>query len=552
MIPSRRQAPPAQRPARRVTVRGALRLGGAALIAACLGWTTPSPAQPQTTPAPNLASVAPPVRAAIEEETRRVVTLLQSAEGEDEMLAGWLSLGDTLFAHEFGAEARVAYDAAAALGDADGQVPYRQGLLAVFEGRLDDAIPAFNRAVSAPDEALQASARVRRGRAYLEQGDWRSAEVDFAAALVFDADSPAALGGAGRAALAGGNPEAAVEYLERALRIDPGASLLYQPLGLAYRELGDRERARAALAQVGEGEPDFEDPVLAAIQTKSRSPQFWLQSGLAQAERGDFAGAADLIGRAAALAPEDLDILASYGRVLAQLGEYELSLKALERVVTGADPEPADWLYLGRVQQALGQLEPARDAYRRAGELDPADPVPREALARIDLYDGRFAAAVQGFRALGEAAGAPRERARYGYWEGLALLAQDDCAAAAPVIGKAMAADEPVAADLLQVAARIRATCDDTLAPSVEEAVSWAELAYNQQPGLLSAETLAMAYAAAGRWRDAEDLQAQAIFEALKLGALDQRPALQENMARYRERQPAVQPYAPDDPLFRR
>lgn len=528
------------------------RLGCAACVSAMLSWGVPASAQQPATPAPDLAGVAPPVRAAIEEETRRVVTLLQTTDDENAVLEGWLSLGDTLFAHEFGAEARVAYDAAAALGDADGRVPYRQGLLAVFEGRVDDAIPAFNRAVVAPDEALQAAARVRRGSAYLERGDWQSAEVDFAAALVFDADSPAALGGAGRAALAAGKAEEAIEWLERALRVDPGASLLYQPLGLAYRALGDRERARAALAQVGAGEPTLEDPVLAAIQSKSRSPQFWHQSGLASAERGDLAAAAELIGRAAALAPDDLDVLASYGRVLAQLGEYELALKALEPVATGAGAESADWLYLGRVRQALGQFEPARAAYRRAGELEPADPVPREALARIDLYDGRADIAATVFRALGEAAASPRERARYGYWEGVALLAQGDCAAAAPVIGGAMAADEPVAADLLQVAARMRATCDDSLGASVEDAVRWAELVYNRQPDLLSAETLAMAYAAAGRWRDAEDLQAQAIFEALKAGALDERPALQDNMARYRERRPAAEPFAPDDPLFRR
>jgi hypothetical protein len=172
-------------------------------------------------------------------------------------------------------------------------------------------------------------------------------------------------------------------------------------------------------------------------------------------------------------------------------------------------------------------------------------------LARIALHEGRGALAATDFEQLAEAADTARERARYRYWQAIALLAQGDCSAAAPVVAGALSEDEPVAPDLLQLAARMRATCDSSLGTSLEETVRWAEQAYEQQPDLMSAETLAMSYAAMGRWTDAEDLQAQAIFEALKLGELSGRPALQVNGQRYRDKQAAEQPFGAGDPIFK-
>lgn len=505
----------------------------------------------QTPPAPDLSGVAPPVRAAIEEEIGNLVSLSGITQDPVLLRDGWLSLGDTLFAHDFNAEALVAYEAAASLGGEDAGIAYRRGVIALSGGQTEQAARAFDRAIAASDGALQAAARVRRGRIELERGDWEAAEADFRAALAIDANSPAALAGAGQSALAGGRPEVAVQQLEAALRLDPGATRLYQPLGLAYRGLGDVDRARAALSQVGEGEPGFPDPVLAEIQLKSRSPQFWLQNGLAQADRGDLTGAAFMIGRATELAPGDLDILASYGRVLAHLGDYEMAEQAFERVVAGEGAGWEDWLYLGRVHQGLGDLAAARGDYETALRENATAESPREALARIDLHEGRGAESAARFAQLAAEAGSPIERARYGYWQAVALLSQDDCSTAASAVTDAMAAGQPVDPDLLQLAARLRATCDDTLGDSLETTVGWAEAVYQQQPGLTSAETLAMSYAAQGRWRDAEDLQAQAIFEALKTRQLETRPALQRNMERYRAREGAPAPFAEDDPIFR-
>lgn len=518
-----------------------------ALAVSVLAQAQPTDAMPAP---PDLSAAAPSVRAAIEEETQRVALLIQDDSDPEQTRAGLISLGDTLFAHEFNAEADAVYTTATSIVGADGPIAYRQGLLAMFDGRTEDAIQAFGSATLATDETLQGAARVRRGRAYLAQGELESAKVDFAVALALNPASPAALAGAGQTALAAGEVQEAIDLLEEALALDPDASKLYQPLGLAYRDQGDAQKARLALEQVGEGEVQLADPVMAAIRSKSRSPQFWLQSGLAQADLGDFAAAAEQLSRAVALAPNDPVILSAYGRVLAHLGEFELAEKALEQAVQSPDAEVRDWLYLGRVQQGLGQWGEAKTAYTRAAELDPAATEPQEALGRLGIYQGEALAAAARFARLIEVETVPLERARFGYWQSLALLAAGECDLVAEPLNAAMAEVEPVDSDLLQIAARVRATCNDAVDASLEEAVQWAELAYQQRPDVFSSETLAMTFAALGRWQDAVDLQAQAIFEALKRGELDARPALQANMARYQEELPASQPLMEGDPIF--
>ena len=58
------------------------------------------------------------------------------------------------------------------------------------------------------------------------------------------------------------------------------------------------------------------------------------------------------------------------------------------------------------------------------------------------------------------------------------------------------------------------------LGESLDKALDAAEARYGASPGRDEAETLAMACAANGRFEDAVDFQTQAIFEALKEGAL--------------------------------
>jgi hypothetical protein len=66
-------------------------------------------------------------------------------------------------------------------------------------------------------------------------------------------------------------------------------------------------------------------------------------------------------------------------------------------------------------------------------------------------------------------------------------------------------------------------------------------MVYNANPSMETAEVYAIALAANDNFNEAIELQTQAIFEALKLGRLNDKPSLQANMQRYRNgQQPKV------------
>lgn len=505
-------------------------------------------------PRPDLSGAAEPVREALTREADRMAELLELAEESEDgevVAAGWIGLGDSYFAHDYFAEALEAYRAARALVGDKGALVYRIGLAHMAEGRLEPGIEAYTIALDQGVGPLRMPARVRRGRAYLERGDTEAALADFREAARLAPDSPAALGGLGRAELAAGNAEVALEHLRRAVELDPAATRLRQPLGMAYRALGDRAGARAALSGVGEGEPALADPVVVEITQRSRSPQFFLQTGLVQADRGDFEAAAALIGRAAELSPDDLSIVSNYGRVLAEAGQYGRARRALKRVTATDAATIEDWLYLGGIEQAEGRLEDAEAAFREAIAFEPGNATAREALARIALDRGDFTDARATFLSLAEASRDRAVRDRLNYWAGVSALGAGECSGALDSLEAARAGGPPYDPALLQALARARATCPGAERAALEEALDWSEQIYDAVPGLETSATLAMAYAALGRFNDAVDLQAQAMFEALKTTGLEARPGLGEDMARYREGQPAARAYRAEDPVFR-
>ncbi|MEL6448242.1 MAG: tetratricopeptide repeat protein [Pseudomonadota bacterium] len=503
-----------------------------------------------TVPKPDLSESAEPVRESLTAEAARMTALLSQTEDAWALASGWLALGDSYFAHDFYAEALTAYAAAQGRVGEQGPILYRVGLAHMAEGRAAPGVAAFDVAISDLPDSLRMPAFVRRGRARLDLGDTAGARNDFEAALRLAPESPAALGGLGRAELAAGDAAKARDYLKRALELDPAATRLHQPLGMAYRTLGNIPAARAILADVGDGEPTLSDPVIAAIAQRSRSPQFFVQTGLAQADRGNFDAAADFIGRAVALAPDDLTIVATHGRVLAESGNYGAARAAFERVTDADAASAEDWLYLGRIEQAEGQFKAAKVAFQNAIALNAKDSTARESLARILLHEGGFDEATTIYEALASETRARDERGRLNYWAAVSALGAGDCPGALKRLSDGLAGEPPFDAALLQASARAWATCPGTGAAHLQTAQSWSEDIYLAAPGVETARTLAMVYAALDRFEDAVDLQAEAMFEVLKLTGLERRPELQADMARYRSGQPALRAYAATDPLF--
>ena len=78
--------------------------------------------------------------------------------------------------------------------------------------------------------------------------------------------SALALVGMGNISLSRNDPAAAIDYFETAISMQPEASSIHYPLGMAYRQMGDIEKAREHLRKRGTKTPEYPDPLMEELR----------------------------------------------------------------------------------------------------------------------------------------------------------------------------------------------------------------------------------------------------------------------------------------------
>jgi tetratricopeptide (TPR) repeat protein len=175
-------------------------------------------------------------------------------------------------------------------------------------------------------------------------------------------------------AIAGGNKHYAEALMERLKSVAPGRMHLRAAMQMARQERFDGAAAR----------------ISRAIDSAERiRPKWWLRKGRWLLALNRYDQAAHCFEKALDNAPRFAPALYALGRLAAQ-GEAELGRGAtalgryLELPRWPGDPDHAlAWLELGRIKMRLESPAEARDAFRRALELDPELNEARQALDRL-------------------------------------------------------------------------------------------------------------------------------------------------------------------------
>jgi tetratricopeptide (TPR) repeat protein len=192
----------------------------------------------------------------------------------------------------------------------DPEIPYLQGVLAMREGRFDDAQKAFEASLKVKTDYVQAR---------LAQSELIEARRVGVPKLEGDALFRFRLG---QAALDSANPLEAVTAFKAVLDKAPNTAQASFFLGVALYESGEAEDA------------------LEVFQTALKA------------------------------LPNNVVILTNLGAVYLDIGRYDLALENLTKA-TQADAKYArGWFYLGIVNFQLGYAQPAREAFLRAVGLD--------------------------------------------------------------------------------------------------------------------------------------------------------------------------------------
>ncbi len=521
-----------------------LRVLSLALIAA--GWLGAAAWAQQPTlvpiPQPALDLLEPEVRDHLASSRRSIDAVLADKDGGG---AGKLApadaygeLGAIYLAYRLHGAASACFANASALAPQDLRWAYLGGITAQEKGDLVLAARELNRSLAL--EPSYAVSHLRLGEIELSQGRLEAARALFEQAAKAPGTRAAALFGLGRVAAAEKAPERAVPLFEQALVLAPEATAIHYPLGLALRATGRNDEAAAHLAKRGEGEVAFQDPMLATIEGVRRGAVRHLErarqaegegkldeaerefqaaakadagneaawAGLARLRmgRGEANKALEAMQRLVEVAPGNAQYHASLGDLLLAAGRVEAGLEARRKAVELAPGEASFGIGYGAALAAQGRAEEAAAAYGKVAESEPKNPLAHLGRARAQLRLGR------------------EEEARNVLERAVAALPQDG--------------------DVAHLLARVLATAASPELRDGRRAFELAAQVFTAQPIADHGQTLAMAFAEQGRFKEALELQLAVIgeLEAKKApaAAIDR---ARRRLALYAQDQPCRTPW---------
>jgi len=387
-------------------------------------------------------------------------------------------------------------------------VPLRYRLARLYRmlGRLDEADRCLARGISLWVEAQEGLAAL-----FAERGELRAAQ--------------------------GRNVEAIAD-LGLALSVQPDASRLEYPLGLAYRAVGDSDSAREHIARRGAIGITIPDPMFDGIPALAKGEIAHLLRGLTAYRAGDVGAALNAFGRAAEEAPESATAQVDLGVARAHSGDREGAKAAFQRAIELGAESATAWYNLGILLAEDGDHAAAVEMLRTAVEKAPTDPESQWALGRSLTALKRFDEAKEAL-----SASVRIDPKRGDAWlKGIAiLLGEGDYPRALEVTEAAFKANPQDPRITLQLA-RLLAGSPRLAQRDPQRALALVRSILSPEITLEQAKTLAWAYAAADRCAEAAVTQ-QKIVEFIKADPRGgDRTAEEARLIRYAEGPPCAEP----------
>jgi tetratricopeptide (TPR) repeat protein len=225
-------------------------------------------------------------------------------------------------------------------------------------------------------------AAVNLGNLYLRQNRLDEARTSFTEALTIDVNCAACRYGLGQTALSAREYKQAVEYLEQALKEAPQANRIHYALAMAYRSLGDIEKARTHLEQQGPVGVRVADPLIDGLRQLIRGDRLHLIQGRRAFDAGRFSEAADEFRKAIAANPNGLPARVNLGAALAQMEDVAGAVEQYQQALK-IDPANGTAHYnLGFLLAKQNQHEQAIIHFQAVLALNPSDTESRFGLAQ--------------------------------------------------------------------------------------------------------------------------------------------------------------------------
>jgi tetratricopeptide (TPR) repeat protein len=351
---------------------------------------------------PDLSNVEVEVRAHLLEAKASLTAAIKAAGSNDATLSeAYGSTGQTFHAYSFNATARECYVNASRLAPNDFRWIHLIAKLDQQDGRIDEAIKNYLLVQSLNPAYVAAS--INLGNIFLEANRLAEARQHFAAALKIDKDSPAADYGLGQVALSERNYAEAVKSFERTLALVSAATRVHYSLAMAYRGLGELEKAKANLRLQGTVGVRVADPLFDELQEIIKGERLHLVRGRVALEAQRYAEAAGEFRKAIAARPESVTGRVNLGGALTLLGDLPGAIEQFEAVLRIAPANENAHYNLGLLFSNQNRHPEAIPHLQFALKSNPRDASARLLLAQAYLRAGERDAALEEFTRIVEA-----------------------------------------------------------------------------------------------------------------------------------------------------
>ena len=518
-----------------------------------IAWLTVACSAPRSaaTPGRALLPVSLPeltrVDGGVQEQAQQRYALLteritNSRASDSDLATAYGELGMVLQAAEYFDAAEPCYRNAQTLAPTELRWPYYLGHLYKSKGDTHAAAAAFERVLQLRPEDV--STLIWLGRLYLDEGRTDAAQPLFTRALAIAPRSVAVLAGLGQASLDRRDYAGAARHFEEALAVDPEAESLHAPLAMAYRGLGQPDKAAPHLRQWKNRDIPVPDPLQQELDLVLESGLSYELRGVRALESHDWKSAAEFFRKGLELTRENTPLRRSLGHKLGtalyMAGDVPGATEQFRRVIdasppSGIDESAAKAQYsLGVLLASSGRSNEAIEHLTRAVSFQPSYVEAWLALADTLRHAGRAQSALAQYK---EAAALnPRSvPAQLGY--ALALVDLHRYLDARTWLAGAVERhpDQP---ELAHALARLLAAAPDDRVRDGHRAMAIVQDLLKDQKGTDLGETMAMAFAELGDYERAVGVQRGVIAAARDAGLKPALSRMEANLRLYEQHRP--------------
>ena len=494
-------------------------------------------------PAPDISKMSAPVQSQMRARFAALTKLQAASSADADLAAAYGSVGELLLAARYLDDAEPALLDAQALAPADPGWPYYLAHLYRMRGALDQASASFRQVVALrPDDI---AARVWLASVYIDQARYDEAAQLLEAVLQRDPQSTAALFHLGRLALARRDFPRAASLLETAVRHDPAAAALRYPLAMAYRGAGRSADAEAQLRLRDQRNSEIAppDPLMDRLADLLEGPQAFEVRGTEALNRGEWPEAVESFRKGVEVAPDNPLLRHRLATALFMTGKVDEAEHQFAEVVRRSPDYAPAYYSLSVLLEGRGRDPEAAERYAAAVKYQPTYVQARLRLAGVLRRSGRVNEALEQYKQImrldPQLADAPIEMAIT-----LARLQRYADARDRLIASMNTFPDHP---GFPRALARLLAAAPDDRVRDGRRALALAEKLLRTDQSTDVGETLAMALAETGEYREAARIQRELIAAARRAGQADLAARMQENLSLYEHGQPCRTPWRDED-----